>query len=374
MHLQQQEALQLQRAERQQQRQQQDEVEDMAEANEKLQQQQQQQQQQQDSLPASPLRAASPSPPHRAPAARSRDDAVAQSAAQRAQLLAGPADAAALRQAISEMRGKVAWLEGQLERALRAREAAEEQMAAAAAERAEERAWHEAQRADRDREVGLLRAKAAALEAAAAAGAGAGSGGGGAARGGGSPGSEALQASVGAEDAALLRAYQQENEAATRRIKDLEQQLSQARAVLVAEAGRLERHFAATQEQERRHGAEAAERLQKLLDAQAALQAAQDAAAEREAELRGQIARLRQEKRELEARAAGVDLRAMEEGDALVAAVRAEMEAMARAHAEQAGAHAIVAALESRLAWFAENQEMIGASDSLIAEQGESSA
>jgi hypothetical protein len=28
-----------------------------------------------------------------------------------------------------------------------------------------------------------------------------------------------------------------------------------------------------------------------------------------------------------------------------------------------------VAALESRLAWFAENQEMIGASDSLIAEQ-----
>jgi hypothetical protein len=219
MHLQQQEALQLQRAERQQQRQQQDEVEDMAEANEKLQQQQQQQQQQQDSLPASPLRAASPSPPHRAPAARSRDDAVAQSAAQRAQLLAGPADAAALRQAISEMRGKVAWLEGQLERALRAREAAEEQMAAAAAERAEERAWHEAQRADRDREVGLLRAKAAALEAAAAAGAGAGSGGGGAARGGGSPGSEALQASVGAEDAALLRAYQQENEAATRRIK-----------------------------------------------------------------------------------------------------------------------------------------------------------
>jgi uncharacterized protein YhaN len=53
-------------------------------------------------------------------------------------------------------------------------------------------------------------------------------------------------------------------------------------------------------------------RPSQLLDAQAALQAAQDAAAEREAELRGQIARLRQEKRELEARAAGVDLRAME--------------------------------------------------------------
>jgi hypothetical protein len=33
---------------------------------------------------------------------------------------------------------------------------------------------------------------------------------------------------------------------------------------------------------------------------------------------------------------------AAQEGDALVAAVRAEMEAMARAHAEQAGAHAIV--------------------------------
>lgn len=45
-----------------------------------------------------------------------------------------------------------------------------------------------------------------------------------------------------------------------------------------------------------------------LLDAQAELQSVRDAAAQREAELREQVAALRREKRELEARAGGVDL------------------------------------------------------------------
>jgi hypothetical protein len=44
--------------------------------------------------------------------------------------------------------------------------------------------------------------------------------------------------------------------------QELEQQLSQARAALAAEAGRLERHFLTAQEQERRTCADAAERLQ----------------------------------------------------------------------------------------------------------------
>jgi hypothetical protein len=49
--------------------------------------------------------------------------------------------------------------------------------------------------------------------------------------------------------------------------------------------------------------------------------------------------------------------------DALVASVRAEMAAMASAHAQR------VAALETRLAWFAENQRLLGDGDALIAEQ-----
>ena len=47
-------------------------------------------------------------------------------------------------------------------------------------------------------------------------------------------------------------------------VQELERQLTQMRATLVAEAGRLERHYAATQEQERHNSAEAAERLQKV--------------------------------------------------------------------------------------------------------------
>ena len=50
----------------------------------------------------------------------------------------------------------------------------------------------------------------------------------------------------------------------------------------------------------------------KLLDTQAELQAVQEAAAVREGELREQVERLRREKRELEARAGGVDLQAAE--------------------------------------------------------------
>jgi hypothetical protein len=48
----------------------------------------------------------------------------------------------------------------------------------------------------------------------------------------------------------------------------------------------------------------------------------------RESELKLQIDKLRAEKRELEARKGGVDLKAMQEGDVLVKQVKGEMEAM----------------------------------------------
>jgi len=207
------------------------------------------------------------------------------------------------------MRSQVARLELQLERAQRARDAAEGRLAAAERQRCEDAAFWEARLGDRAREAALLQSKLLALESAAAAG--------GEEQCGGSSAAAAaaaadLRASLSAGDAALMAAYQAENEAATRRIKELEQQLAQARAAVAAEAGRLERHFAATQEQERQHSSEAADRLKKLLDTQAELEAMREAAEEREGELRDQMSRLRQEKRELEARAAGVDLAAMQ--------------------------------------------------------------
>jgi hypothetical protein len=171
----------------------------------------------QPSAAAPPPPATSPQP---APVARCRpSDALAQSAAERAALAAGDGapGAAAARGASSELRARVAWLELQLERALRAREAAEQQLLDAAAQRDGERAWREARLADREREAALLRSKAAALEAAAASqphAASHGGGGDGAQAGGGGH-----AAAAASQDAALLQAYQRENEAAARRIK-----------------------------------------------------------------------------------------------------------------------------------------------------------
>ena len=63
-------------------------------------------------------------------------------------------------------------------------------------------------------------------------------------------------------------------------------------------------------------------RLNQLLGLQKDLEATREASASKEAELRAQIDKLRAEKREIEARSAGVDLGAMREGDVLVQQVR----------------------------------------------------
>jgi hypothetical protein len=169
-------------------------------------------------LPAAPAPGPSTSPPPSpARAARpARDDRLAQSAAQRALLDSGAAAAPSLKAAVSDMRAKAARLELQLELAARAREAAEQRLEAAERQRREDAAFWEARLADRQREAALLQAKLRAVEAAARRG---GDGGGGDGDGGGSDGGALLRASLSEGDAALMAAYQAENEAATRRIK-----------------------------------------------------------------------------------------------------------------------------------------------------------
>jgi hypothetical protein len=151
---------------------------------------------------------------------------------------------------MSDMRSKVARLELALERALRAKAAADAQLQAAEAQQQEAAAFAEARLADRAREAELLRAKLRLLQCGSSGDAGSG----GAAGGGG----------LEDADAALIAAYQSENEAAMQRVKELEQQLAQARAAVASEAGRLERQFAAAQELQRRESGEAAERLKRV--------------------------------------------------------------------------------------------------------------
>ena len=60
----------------------------------------------------------------------------------------------------------------------------------------------------------------------------------------------------------------------------------------------------------------------RVLELESQLAGVKEDAAAREAELRGIVEGLRSDKRELEAKAAGVDLQALQQGDALVAQVR----------------------------------------------------
>lgn len=94
--------------------------------------------------------------------------------------------------------------------------------------------------------------------------------------------------------------------------QELEQALTQSRGAVADEAARLERHWMALQEEGRATGAEAAARLQRILELENAVEGLKDASEAKERELRGVIDKLRREKREAEARLAGVDLKAMQ--------------------------------------------------------------
>lgn len=152
-------------------------------------------------------RAAIPASPRSSPSllrAIKRDDAVAQSAAERA-LLGASTSSQPLKEIVYEMRSRVAHLELQLERTLRSRETVEQQLAAAQQQLEAQQAFWEARLADKARELELLSSKVKVLEAADA--------------GKGRPMTPEVRASISTGDAALLQAYQSENEAATRRIK-----------------------------------------------------------------------------------------------------------------------------------------------------------
>ncbi|GIL79382.1 hypothetical protein Vretimale_16551 [Volvox reticuliferus] len=161
----------------------------------------------------------------------------------------------------------------------------------------------------------------------------------------------------------LIRGYQQENEAATRRIKELEESLAAAESRAAEEVLRTERAALLGRDDVGRRNAETATKLARVLALEKELEGVREEAKIREGELKAQLAKLRAEKKALEARAGGVDLKAMAEGDVLVKELREEMDASRQAN------QALIQDMQAKLKWYAENQELLNKNDDLIAEQ-----
>ncbi|KAJ9522966.1 hypothetical protein QJQ45_023765 [Haematococcus lacustris] len=163
------------------------------------------------------------------------------------------------------------------------------------------------------------------------------------------------------EQETLLRGYQAESEASATRIKELEGALREASLVHMPTLPAHEPRPAAAGLMV--HQREAAQRLQEVLSLQAQLEALKETSSARELELKAQLDKVRAEKKELEARSAGVDLKMIQEGDVLVKQVQAEMETMRGQYT------AMIAELQNKLRWYSENQELLTKNDTLVREQ-----
>ncbi|GIL58163.1 hypothetical protein Vafri_13015 [Volvox africanus] len=163
----------------------------------------------------------------------------------------------------------------------------------------------------------------------------------------------------------LIRGYQQENEAATRRIKELEESLAAAESRAAEEVLRTERATLLARDDVGRRNAETATKLARVLALEKELEGVREDAKTREEELKTQVAKLRAEKKALEARAGGVDLKAMAEGDVLVKELREEMDASRQAN------QTLIQDMQAKLNWYAENQELLNKNDDLVSEQRE---
>lgn len=87
-----------------------------------------------------------------------------------------------------------------------------------------------------------------------------------------------------------------------------------------------------------------------------------------ELRFKADMERLRREKHEMEARAAGVDLPAIERDDKEIKAMKVEMDAMRKEHGR------IQQELEGKLRWYADNQELLSKNTAVIREQSDTIA
>ncbi|DBA96689.1 TPA: hypothetical protein ACH3X1_015539 [Trebouxia sp. C0004] len=174
----------------------------------------------------------------------------------------------------------------------------------------------------------------------------------------------------------LIQGYQTENEAAVQQIKRLKLEHAHALDQLAEDNVRLQRMLAQIQEQGIQSRTEDTDKLTAILRLQSELDLAREQAAQREAELQDELQQARRDKKELEAKFAGLDLNKMEaedsvvkqvqvEKDALLAQVRGQMSDMQRQHDHMA------AELQRKLTWYAENQDLVNKNSNVIKEQAD---
>ncbi|GMH40373.1 hypothetical protein BSKO_08277 [Bryopsis sp. KO-2023] len=167
------------------------------------------------------------------------------------------------------------------------------------------------------------------------------------------------------EQEVLIKGYQAENVAAVARIKELEEEAKGKETVMLEEQRALERQLLLAQEDKHERSAETASKLKEILNLQKQLDSLREDSSAREAEMKERIDTLRRIKQELEAQIGGINLNSMEAGDALVRQVREEMETLKIEHRE------MVNALQAKIAWYAENQDIIDQNSALLSEQSE---
>ncbi|GAQ86327.1 hypothetical protein KFL_002830030 [Klebsormidium nitens] len=164
------------------------------------------------------------------------------------------------------------------------------------------------------------------------------------------------------EQEGLLRGYQAENEKLVERLREVQAGHKAEREAAQREHERLAGHLA--QVENEGHGqqsrADAATHLQRILQLEAELESVRSAAASREVELKFEIDRARQGRKELEARFAGLDPHKMAHEDQALAAANQALAAEREARGRD------VALLESKLRWYTENQAIVTEQDETI--------
>eukprot|EP00967_Tisochrysis_lutea_P041580 scaffold49975_cov27-Tisochrysis_lutea.AAC.1 len=163
------------------------------------------------------------------------------------------------------------------------------------------------------------------------------------------------------EQEALLAGYQRENERLSDELRAAVAERRKADEKHQTELARL--HAEMFSYREGVHRAEHAHEAQHSLVEQAEARAArvEAEAAERERDLKFELDRLRAAKKELEGKLAGVDLGKMESEASALTLAREAMEGERAAHQKE------LAAVSSKLAWYVENQRLIGEAEDELA-------
>ena len=170
------------------------------------------------------------------------------------------------------------------------------------------------------------------------------------------------------EQEILLKGYQSENDSAILKLKQMKEEMREKEEKMAEEHATYARDLIVLQEERRVDSQKTASWLREKLELQKQANGLKEELYQTERKYKTEIERHKREKQELEARAAGVDLKQIEKEEELVRSVKAEMENVKKEHA------IAQAELESKLKWYTENQDFVNQNSELIKEQAETIA